>query len=423
MAGLTFVCLESTEFFTRELARVAAAEGDRLLLVTAGPPPLDGFPSLVADAAADPAGSAAAIRARCVAEPVAAVLTEREVFLPAAAELAELLGVTGNPPSLVRAARDKARMKEIWSTAGVRTPVGHSFRSRAELDPEAFSYPVIVKPARGFASCGVRRVDTPAELLEQTKKIALINATLVSRDSDRDAGLLVEECLDGEEYSVDTVWFEGEPVCEFLLSRGHPKLLAGPYYPDRLYLLRQSLPEERRREVAALARAAVGALGIRSGATHTEVRLRGGVPYVLESSARPGAGGVFYELVRRAHEVDFTRALYLSLVCRDRAELDARLGPMRRRPVPEDTGYFWYNLPYRGAGLIEEIAGAAELERREDVLFCVWHKRPGGYLHAYNDLNPDYFCTVVGRHTAAQDGPTLEELVASYDRLIEVRYR
>ncbi|MGI5155426.1 ATP-grasp domain-containing protein [Microbispora sp. CA-102843] len=423
MASLTFVCLETTEFFTRELARVAAVERDQLLLVTAGPPPLEGFPSLVTDARADPAGTAAAIRARCAEAPVAAVLTEREVFLETAAELTELLGVAGNPPEVVRAARDKARMKEIWSAAGVRTPAGRSFRSRAELAPETLTYPVVVKPARGFASCGVRRVDSPAELLEQTKKIALINATLVARESDQDAGLLVEECLDGEEYSVDTVWFDGEPVCEFLLSRGHPGLLAGPYYPDRLYLLQQSLPEERRREVSALARDAVRALGIRSGASHTEVRLRGGVPYVLESSARPGAGGVFYELVRRAHEVDFTRALYLSLVCSDRAELDARLGLVRWRQVPEGASYFWYNLPYRGAGLIEEIAGAEELERREDVLFCVWHKRPGGYLHAYNDLNPDYFCTVVGRHTAAQGGPPLEELVASYDRLIDVGYR
>jgi ATP-grasp domain len=250
----------------------------------------------------------------------------------------------------------------------------------------------------------------------------LINATLIAKEGARDCGLLVEQCLEGPEYSVDAVWFGGTPVCELLLSRGSPAALAGPYYPDRLYLLDQSLSAGHRDAVLGLAREAVRALGVGSGATHTEVRFHGDTPYVLETTTRPGAGGMFYDLAEKAHGAEFTRALYLTQVCRDRAELDDRLGRMRWCAVADDTSYFWYNLPYRGCGIIREITGLDELRRRDDVLLCVCYKKPGSYIHSDSDLNTDYFCNIVGRHVREPGGPTLESLLDTYERMIEVLY-
>ncbi|MGW7824497.1 ATP-grasp domain-containing protein [Streptomyces puniciscabiei] len=420
----TFVCLETTELFTRKLAEVAAAEGDRLLFVSSGDRPPDGVARLRLDIREEPAAAvAAAVRAHCGDAPPVAAVTNEEMLVTAAAAVAEALGVARNPIEVFGAARDKARMKRLWQAAGVSTPYGRHFSSRKDFDPEEFTYPAIVKPTLGFASCGVRRVESGTELLDQLRRIGLLNATVIAGQGGTAAGFLVEQCLEGPEFAVDTVWFDGEPVAEFILSRNWGAQSKGPYFPDRLYLLDQTLPEERRRAVLGLTRQAVRALGIAYGPTHTEIRFHGDRPYVLESAARPGAGGLFYDVLEHAHGLDFTRALYLSQVCADRAEFDRRLGPWRPRPVAPDTGYFLYNLPYDGSGIIEEVVGLDELDRREEVLWSVCLKEPGSHLRPCDDLASDYFGHVIGRHVSRPGGPTLEELLDSFRSAVRVVYR
>jgi D-alanine-D-alanine ligase-like ATP-grasp enzyme len=417
----TFVCVETSEFFTRLLERVVTVEGDRLLHVSTVVPPWDGLDTARIDVRDDPAQVAAAIRAACQS-PVAAVFTTQELLIGAVAAVSEVLGVARNPPAAMSAARDKARMKEIWQASGVSTPHGSHYRSRKDLDGADIRFPAVVKPTHGFASCGVRRVETEAELLEQLRKIGLINGTTLTGDGAQRPGFLIEQCLDGAEFSVDTVWFDGQPVADLLLSHVHTQGASSPYFPDRLYLLDRKVRADLRRRVVELTHAAVRALGISYGPTHTEVRFHAGTPYVLEAAARPGAGGMFYEMLRRAHGVDLVRALYLSQVCADRSELTRRLGPMRWQQASPDTDFFWYNMPYRGAGIIKDITGLDELRAQEDVLLCVCFKAPGDHLPPDGDLNANYFCNVLGRHTDRPGGPSIEALLDQYDKAVEVVY-
>jgi hypothetical protein len=422
----TFVCVETKGLFAGRLAAAAAAEGDRLLLVTNSrvPPDSSGdVASLRLDVRGDTGEVAAAIRARCDDAPPAAVFTNEEIYVTAAAAVAEALGVARNPVEAVAAARDKARMKEVWRAAGVSTPSGRHLRSRADLELARFSYPVVVKPTLGFASCGVRRVDSEDELREQLRRIGLFNATVVAKEGASRGGFLVEQCLKGPEYAVDTVWFDGDPVCDLVLSRDWEEEQTSPYYPDRLYLLDPALPEERRRTVLELTHRAVRALGVSFGPTHTEVRFHDGTPYVLEAAARPGAGGLFYLLPEQAYGADFPRAVYLSQVCADRAEFDERLGPTEQRAVPPDTSYFLYNVPHKGSGEVKEIIGLDRLGDRTEVLVCLCVKEPGDRLHPRGDLNSDYFCHVVARHVDQPGGPTVEALMETYDGMVDVVYR
>ncbi|NUO97511.1 MAG: ATP-grasp domain-containing protein [Nonomuraea sp.] len=429
----TLVCVGTTEHYTRRLAEVAADEGDRLLLVThtrppaaVGSPPVtrpsppDGVDSLFVDVRPDPAAAAAAVLARCGGRPVAAVLTDQELLMIPAAALAAELGVSAHPPEVADAARDKARMKELWRAAGVATPAGRRFGSHREPAGLRFDYPVVVKPVAGFGSCGVRRVDDERELAEQARKISLINATTVARGGG--SGFLVEQWLPGPEYCVDTVWAEGRPVLDCLLSRAADRASSGQYYPDRLYTLDDSVPGTTRAAVLDLAHRAVRALGITRGPTHTEIKFDGGTPYVLEAAARPGAGGAFYELARHAHGVDALRAMYLSLVCGSGAEFDRRWGRPDWRPVEEDVTYFWYNLPYEGSGLITSLTGLDDLRARPEVLLAACYSGPGGHVGPDDDLNAFYLCTVMGRHAAEPGSPDLGALLKVYDDLVKVAF-
>jgi biotin carboxylase len=67
-----------------------------------------------------------------------------------------------------------------------------------------------------------------------------------------------------------------------------------------------TLSEARRAEVLALTTAALTALGVRHGITHTEVKLTPGGPRIIEVNGR--LGGYVAELVRRARGFDLVRA-------------------------------------------------------------------------------------------------------------------
>jgi carbamoylphosphate synthase large subunit len=418
----TIVCVETSELFTGMLEKVADAEGDRLLLVTNKPQERARASDLVLDVGGDPGAVADIIRAHCQDAPVAAVLTSDEKLLPRAAAVSEALGVSRNTIEAINAARNKAQMKRLWQAAGVRTPSGQQLTSAKGLDPEQFTYPVIVKPVLGFASCGVRRVESGAELLSQLRKIGLFNATVISREGGPSAGFLVEQCLEGPEYAVETVWFDGEPVSDFIFSRNWGAAATGPWFPDLLYVLDETLPERRREEILDLAHRAVRALGLSYGPTHTEIRFHDDKPYVLESAARTGGGGVLYEIMDHAHGLDLARQVYMSQVCADREEFDRRVGTREWRAAPAGSEYFLYYMPYEGSGVVERVVGWEDLERRTEVLWSVCLKGPGSYLHPYDDLNSDYFASVIGCHVNRPGGASLQDLMDSLRTSVRIEY-
>ncbi|OLZ72899.1 hypothetical protein AV521_08050 [Streptomyces sp. IMTB 2501] len=418
MSDTLFLCLETTDTMTRRLVDVAHSLGDRVLLVSGSNRAPAGTDWLELDLRDEPERVAARIREQTTGTRIIGALTDQEAFVISTTAVAQALGVARYSVEAATNARDKSRMKRLWQAAGVRTPAGAAFRSRNEVVGTHITFPAVIKPTHGYTSGGVRRVDDTAALLAQAQRIGLLNATTVARDATEGTGFLVEQCLRGPEFAVDTVWFNGEPVHDCVMSRNHDEGSDSPYFPDRVYLLDQAMPAEQRNEILDITYAAVRALGITHGATHSEVRYDSGLPYVLETAARPGGSWLAYELMRLAHDADFARALYLSHVCADAEEFKQRLGPVAWRSVPKDVSYFIYFLPHSGAGLIKEIHGLDELAAREEVLLCRCYKRPGSLLLADDDLNAEPFCNVIARQTP--DGPSLQELLSAYDRALTV---
>lgn len=410
----TLVSVETSGFFTERLARAAKEAGDTPLHATAANPPA-GIDSIQVDVRlGEPHEIAERFRA-AAKQPIAAVFTTQELLVGRVAAVADVLGVATIPAEAVSRARDKAAMKQAWSAAGVRTPKGVHHRSRSELDLTKLRYPLIVKPTHGFASCGVRRVNTEDELFTQLRKIGLLNATTIGRGAGTTTGFLIEECLDGDEYSVDTVWFDGEPVGDLMLSHVHLGGATGPYYPDRLYVLDRRMDPALRERVVELTHDAVRALGISRGPTHTEVRFHGDTPYVLETAVRPGAGGMFYEMLRLAHGPDLFGAMYASLIGGEH-----RVEPAAWSAL--DADYYWYNMPYSGDGIVSDIVGLDEVRAMTDVLLCVAFKGKGDHLSPDGDLNSDYFCNILARHPEASNRASIDAALRLYDDTVRVVY-
>ena len=223
------------------------------------------------------------------------VLTFEEMFLPAACEVAESLGLA----ILGRQAAENCRNKELTRTAltdaGLRQP---RFEFVTSADDAArfgrrFGYPVVFKP-RGLAgSLGVFMANT-AEEVEAGYGVAVAAA----RDGAQrhGGGALVEEFLDGPEISIDCAVVDGHVTPLFLARK---KFGPKPFFEETGQTIDARDPLLTDPALVEMLQAAHTALGVRTGMTHTEVKLTPHGPVIVEVNGRM-AGDYVSHLARYA---------------------------------------------------------------------------------------------------------------------------
>jgi hypothetical protein len=117
-----------------------------------------------------------------------------------AAAIREVLQLPGQ--SRVQAARfrNKDLMKQALADAGVRVPRHAAAHSKAAVweASERIGYPLIIKPIAGAGSQDTYRCDGPAELQLALDRLGHIDVANV------------EEFIDGEEYTFDTICTNGD---------------------------------------------------------------------------------------------------------------------------------------------------------------------------------------------------------------------
>ncbi|WP_344667604.1 ATP-grasp domain-containing protein [Catenulispora yoronensis] len=251
--------------------------------------------------------AARALDARLRAEHgrgVAGVVCYDEARIVDAAALAAALGLPTSPPEAVARCRDKHATRTALAAADVPQP-----RSRAVADvpqavaaAEAIGYPVVIKPRNLAASFGVLRVDAPDGIAAAHAHALSID--LPEEKNRYEAGVLVEEYLDGPEISVDAACFDGRVVP---LGVAHKELGFAPAFEEVGHLVDGADPLLRDPDLLAVLTGAHAALGFHTGVTHTELRHSRGVWKVVEVNGRLG-GGLIPHLDRLATGVDVNLA-------------------------------------------------------------------------------------------------------------------
>jgi biotin carboxylase len=229
-------------------------------------------------------------------EPVAfATMGSDQAVLPTA-QLAERLGLPGLPVDTARTVADKRRMRAAFDRRKVRCPKGREAASFEEAE-QAFHQlgaPVVVKPVDGSAQRGVTEVRAEVELS------AAVNRALAAS---RTGALVLEQYLDGEEYTVNGFLLEREYVPMTVTRRLlHPSPPLGVCIAHRYpSLLANEAP------LFELARKASLAVGLETGPSYVQVRMRDGQPWAIEVGARLG-GGKDAELAKLVTGFDAIRA-------------------------------------------------------------------------------------------------------------------
>lgn len=212
-----------------------------------------------------------------------AVISGSEFGVEAADEMAARLGLRGNDPALSGARRDKARMMEVLSAAGVRAP--RQYRAAGVQDARdwwrrAGLAHVVVKPVDSAGSEDVYICGTEEELGAAFGAI-IGKRNLMMRPNE---AALVQEYLDGDEYVVNTVsrdgkhWFTDAWLSRKAVGEGGRKAY------DHEDLLPSNHPELAR--IFPYVADVLDAVGIKDGPAHSELILTADGPCLLETAAR-----------------------------------------------------------------------------------------------------------------------------------------
>lgn len=224
---------------------------------------------------------------------VVGVLTFNEFYVPMTAVVAQHLNLPHTPVAALQACRDKSLMRGRFAACDVPSPVAIRVCSEAEAIAagEVLGYPVVFKPIDLAGSVGVIRVDDSSML-----RMAF---TAICGMTDRQLGLvqgpfLVEEFVDGPEFSVEVVVRDLEPRA---LAVTRKSTGMEPFFEETQHVVVTADLDDG--DVVEIAEQAVRAVGIVVGVAHVEVRRGKHGVQVIEVAARVG-GDMISRLVSLA---------------------------------------------------------------------------------------------------------------------------
>jgi biotin carboxylase len=222
-----------------------------------------------------------------------------EPYMMLAARLREELGLPGLTRVETVPFRDKERMKQIIDAAGLRTPWHLTARTVAEIWSAAdqIGFPIIVKPVDGAGSADTYRADSAADLdgiLPMIRHVPQVS---------------VEEFVDGEEFTYDTICAGGEILFENICwYRPRPLLTKLHEWLSPSIVSFRDLDVPDLQGGRALGQAALRALGFRDGFTHMEwYRKADGEVVFGEIGARP-PGSRMVDVMSYATDADIFAA-------------------------------------------------------------------------------------------------------------------
>ena len=205
-----------------------------------------------------------------------------EPYMILAGRLREVLGLPGLTAEQTVPFRDKERMKQVLDAAGIRTPrhEAHATAAGVREAAERIGLPVIVKPIAGAGSADTHRIDS----FEQLEAVLprMWHVPMVS----------VEEFIDAEEFTFDTICANGEILFDNICwYRPRPLQTQQHEWVSPITVsLRDHTPAELRGGIE-MGAAVLQALGFRDGFTHMEwYRKADGEVVFGEIGARPPGG-------------------------------------------------------------------------------------------------------------------------------------
>ncbi len=229
------------------------------------------------------------------------------------AKACEACGLPGISFDTAIKATDKGEMIKTFEAAEVEHPWYYIVPTQPELANviDKITYPCIMKPTDNAGSRGVVLCHSREELEGEYD---------YSHHESRGGAVIIEEYLQGPEFSIEVMVVDGEPHVLQITD----KLTTGaPHFVEMGHSQPTRQNEENREKIRDLAVRACKALGINVGPAHVEMILTKDGPKMVELGARMGGDCITTHLVPLSTGIDMVGCT-IKLACGEKIDIEPK---------------------------------------------------------------------------------------------------
>lgn len=200
--------------------------------------------------------------ASSMGDELKAVFTAGTDFSFTVSRIAERCNLISHSVDSAMKASDKLLMRKIFKEKGVPCPDFFEINEGSDIEEIADeqSFPKVIKPCDNMGARGCRLVRNKKEFLSAAK-----NALGYSRSH----RVIVEEYMDGSEYSIDALVVDGRIIITGFADR---HIYFEPYFVEMGHSMPSDAPEEVKREIIETFEMGIKALGLTNGAAKGDVK-------------------------------------------------------------------------------------------------------------------------------------------------------
>ena len=208
--------------------------------------------------------------------------------------VAEHMKLVGNTMQATVLSTNKHEMRKAFTAHGDPSPKSICIEDVADINAEDMEYPLIVKPLDRSGSRGITKIYDASELNQ---------AIAYAKSVGFDKRVLVEEFVEGDEYSVEAISYQGT---HHVLAITKKYTTGAPHFIETGHLEPAGLSSQMEEQVFSMVVHALDSLQIKNGASHTEFKITpDGALKIIEIGGRMGGDFIGSNLVQLSTGVDF----------------------------------------------------------------------------------------------------------------------
>lgn len=217
--------------------------------------------------------------------------------------VAEKMHLQGNTIASSKKCTNKHLMRQAFELNGDPSPKSFLIDKGVNIKTLDLTYPAIVKPTDRSGSRGIYKVSSAKEAEE-------VLSASVGESFEKKA--LIEEFVEGKEYSVEHISYKGK---HYFLALTQKYTTGAPHFIETGHLEPAPISDKMLERIKTTISHALDSLEIKNGASHSEIKIDAiGNIWIIEIGARMGGDCIGSDLVKYSTGYDFVK-MVIQVAC------------------------------------------------------------------------------------------------------------
>lgn len=210
--------------------------------------------------------------------------------------VAQNMGLNSNSLRCSEIATNKFKMRKAFSVRGDPIPAFIEVSENEEIILTGMTFPLIVKPTDRSGSRGIFKVAEISQIQDAVKAAFQVSF---------EKKALIEEFVEGKEYSVECISFHGS---HRLLAITEKFTTGAPHFIETGHNQPAEISDSLKLKIEKIVFHALDSLEITEGASHSEIKIdENEIIKIIEIGARMGGDCIGSDLVRISTGYDYTK--------------------------------------------------------------------------------------------------------------------